>query len=71
MILIFSIAIGADYLTTIGGPFGRASVPQRLIHQSLYQEILLLQKFNDIEGKVVKPKKKSTSNLRKNNETTF
>ena len=37
-------------LTTIGGPwyFDRAFVPQRLINQSLYQEILLLQKFNDI-----------------------
>jgi hypothetical protein len=30
---------------------------QRLINQSLYQEILLLQKFNDIGGKVLKPKK--------------
>ena len=39
------------------GTFGRASVPQRLINQSLYQEILLLQKFNDIGGKVLKPKK--------------
>ena len=38
------------YLTTIGGPW-------RLINQSLYQEILLLQKFNGIEGKVLKPKK--------------
>ena len=43
--------------------FGRASVPQRLINHSLYQEILLLQKFNDIGGKVLKPKK-SASNLR-------
>ena len=32
------------YLTTIGGPwyFGRVLVPQRLINQSLYHEILLL-----------------------------
>ena len=46
-------------LTTIGGPwyFDRASVPQRLINQSLYHEILLLQKFNDLLGKVLKPKK--------------
>jgi hypothetical protein len=28
-----------------------------LINQSLYQEILLLQKFNDIGGKILKPKK--------------
>ena len=39
------------------GTFGRAVVPQRLINQSLYQEMLLLQKFNDILGKVLKPKK--------------
>ena len=47
------------HLTTIGGPwyFGRVLVPQRLINQSFYQEILLLQKFNDIGGKVLKPKK--------------
>ena len=47
------------YLTTIGGPwyFDRAVVFQRLINQSFYQEILLLQKFNDIGGKVLKPKK--------------
>ena len=41
----------AKGIKTIGGPFGtsgRASVPQRLINQSLYQKILLLQKFNDI-----------------------
>ena len=38
------------------GSFGRASVPQRLKKQSLYHEILLLQKFNDI-FKVLKPKK--------------
>ena len=36
---------------------GRVSVPQRLINQSLYHEILLLQKFNDLLGKVLKPKK--------------
>ena len=55
------------YLTTIAGPwyFGRVLVPQRLINQSLYQEMLLLQKFNDISGKVLKPKK-SASKLRKN-----
>ena len=28
-----------------------------LINQSFYHEILLLQKFNDIRGKVLKPKK--------------
>jgi hypothetical protein len=39
------------------GTFGRAVVFQRLINQSFYQEILLLQKFNDIGGKVLKPKK--------------
>ena len=54
-------------LTTIGGPwyFDRAVVFQRLINQSFYQEILLLQKFNDIGGKVLKPKKNSASNLKK------
>ena len=46
-------------LTTIADPwyFDRAVVFQRLINQSFYQEILLLQKFNDIGGKVLKPKK--------------
>ena len=46
-------------LTAIGGPwyFDRAVVFQRLINQSCYQEILLLQKFNDLLGKVLKPKK--------------
>jgi hypothetical protein len=29
------------------GTFGMAFVPQRLKNQSLYHEILLLQKFND------------------------
>ena len=48
-----------------------ASVFQRLINQSLYQEILLLQKFSDISGKVLKPKKKSASNLRKKNWGRF
>ena len=37
--------------------FGRVVVPQRLINLSLYYEILLLQKFNDTGGKVLKPKK--------------
>ena len=48
------------HLTTIADPwyFDRAVVFQRLINQSLYQEMLLLQKFNDIGGKVLKPKKK-------------
>ena len=47
------------YLTTIGDPwyFDRAVVFQRFINQSFYQEILLLQKFSDIGGKVLKPKK--------------
>ena len=46
-------------LTTIADPwyFDRAVVFQRLINQSLFQEMLLLQKFNDIGGKVLKPKK--------------
>ena len=49
----------ATNLTTIAGPwyFGRVLAPQRLINLSLYHEILLLQKFNDILGKVLKPKK--------------
>ena len=50
---------------------GRVSVPQRLINQSLYHEILLLQKFNDILGKVLKPKKNSASNLKKKIEAVF
>ena len=44
---------------------------QRLINQSLYQEMLLLQKFNDISGKVLKPKKNSASNLKKKIEAVF
>ena len=36
--------------------FGRASVPQSLKNQSLYHKILLLQKFNDRRGKVLKSK---------------
>ena len=47
------------HLTTIEevlGTFGRVFVPQKLINLSLYQEILLLQKFNGIGGKVLKPK---------------
>ena len=35
------------------GTFGRADVPQRLINQSLYKKILVLQKFDDIGGKVL------------------
>ena len=64
---LLSIFLCIIYLTTIGGPwyFDRAVVPQRLINQSLYQEILLLQKFNSISGKVLKPPKKSAFNLRK------
>ena len=46
---------------TIIGTFGRADVPQRLINQSLYQEIQLLQKFNEIGGKVLKQEKKISS----------
>ena len=43
-------------LTNIAGPwyFGRVVVPQRLINLPLYHKILLLQKFNDIGGKVLK-----------------
>ena len=37
-----------------------------LKNQSLYHKILLLQKFNDISGKVLKPKRNSASNLKKN-----
>ena len=49
-----SLSDRVTYLTTIGGPwyFDRASVPQGLINQSHYHEILLLQKFNDVGGKV-------------------
>ena len=46
-------------VTNIGGlgTFGRVFSLQRLKNQSLYHEILLLQKFNDTGGKVLKPKK--------------
>ena len=54
---------GLCNLTTIGGP-----VPQRLINQSHYQEILLLQRFDG--GTVLKPKK-SASNLKKQNKAVF
>ena len=40
-----------------GGTFGRVYVPLRLKNQSLYHKMVLLQKFNDIGGKVLKPKK--------------
>ena len=55
-------------LTTIAGPchFGRVVVPHRLINLSLYHEILLLQKFNDTGGKVLKPKKISLQPQKKN-----
>ena len=55
------------YLTTIGAAwyFGRVLVPQRLLNQSLYQEMLLLQKFNDISGKVLKSKKIQPPTLKK------
>ena len=45
-----------SYLNTIGGCwyFRRVLVPLRLKNQSLYHKILLLQKFNDIGGKVFK-----------------
>ena len=39
------------------GTFVKVSVPQRLKNQSLYHEILILHKFNDISRKVLKPKK--------------
>ena len=46
---------------------------QRLINQSHYQEIILLQKFNDIGGKVLKPKEKTISHQlkQKNNEAVY
>ena len=53
------------------GTFGRASVFQRLKNQSLYQEMLLLQKFNDIGGKVLKPKKIQPPTSKKQNEAVF
>ena len=55
-------------LTTIAGPwyFGRVLVPLRLKNQSLYHKILLLQKFNDISGKVLKPKKIQPPTSKKN-----
>ena len=53
------------------GTFGRAVVTQRLINQSLYQEMLLLQKFNDILGKVLKPKKIQPPTSKKEIEAVF
>ena len=52
------IAVGQN-LTTLGvvGTFGITSLPQRLISQSLYKEIILLQKLLDIGGKVLNPQK--------------
>ena len=49
----FTNAIRYGYLTTIGGCwyFDRAFVLQRLKNQSLYNKILLLQKFNYTLGK--------------------
>ena len=44
---------------------------QRLINQSLYQEMLLLQKFNDIGGKVLKPKKIQPPTSKKKIEAVF
>ena len=41
------------------------------INQSFYQEILLLQKFNDIGGKVLKPKKIQPPTSKKKNEEVF
>ena len=59
------LKISMPYLTTIAGPwyFGRVVVPQRLINLSLYHEILLLQKFNDTGGKVLKPQKNQNNLL--------
>ena len=56
------------YLNTIGGRwyFGRVLVPLKLKNQSLYHKILLLQKFNDTGGKVLKPKKISLHPQKKN-----
>ena len=53
------------------GTFGRADVPQRLLNQSLYQEMLRLQKFNDIGGKVLKPNKNQPPTSRKNQAVLF
>ena len=56
------------YLNTIGACwyFERVLVPLRLKNQSLYHKILLLQKFNDKWGKVLKPKKISLQPQKKN-----
>ena len=50
------ITIPKTHLTTIGGwwYFDRAFVLQRLKNQSLYNKILLLQKFNYTLGKVLR-----------------
>ena len=55
----YSRKYGRLYLTTIGGRwyFDRAFCLQRLTNQSLYNKILLLQKFNDIGGKGLKQKR--------------
>ena len=62
------LAFSYRYLTTIADPwyFDRAFAFQRLINLSLYQEMLLLQKFNDIGGKVLKPKKIQPPTSKKN-----
>ena len=47
------------------------TLPQRLKNQLLYHEILLLQKFNDISGKVLKPKKNQPPTSENKNEAVF
>ena len=61
------------YLNTIGGCwyFERVLVPLRLKNHSLYHKILLLQKFNDISGKVLKPKKIQPPTSKKKIEAVF
>ena len=62
------IVMNLEHLNTIGACwyFERVLVPLRLKNQSLYHKILLLQKFNDKWGKVLKPKKISLQPQKKN-----
>ena len=72
-IFFFGFNIFTYLLNTIGGPwyFGRVLVPLRLKNQSLYHKILLLQKLNDLLGKVLKPKKIQPSTSKKKLRTFF
>ena len=70
----YNYLFGPTYLTKIGGRwlFGsRTFGLQRLKNKSVHHEILLLQNFTDILGKVLKPKKKNQPPTSEKNESVF